>query len=310
MVPNFTGRNPNMSNILAPSIAPAHITSDPYFYQNWGVKYLGIPDTWSITQGEGETVAVVDTGMPTHTDLVDAISPTQSKNLVKYEALADYRGHSTHVAGIVHATAPAAKIYSVKILDKYGRGSVNSLIAALESILAEPVKPSVICLSLAILSNVPRLREAVRRLHALNIPVVCAAGNFGYGLADTVAYPAKYAETISVAAFTESGDRAGWSSSGEHIDVAAPGANVYSTWLYNGYAKLSGTSQAAPFVAGIICLLLAKHKRQWRESGQNDCRTVEEIRQHLVKYAVDKGIIGKDDSWGYGIVSVKSLLEQ
>lgn len=299
-----------MPEILAPKPVAQHVSTDPYFYQNWGVKYLGIPDTWTTTQGQGETAVVLDSGTPFHRDLVDVVQLGQSRNLITHEVQADYRGHSTHVAGIIHSVAPLAKIQSVKILDKYGAGKAVVLANALNLVAESTVKPSVVCLSLALLSNVDSVKAAIRRLYSLNIPVVCAAGNFGYSLGDTVAYPARYAETISVAAFSETGDRAKWSSRGDHIDVAAPGANVYSTWLRNGYAKLSGTSQAAPFVAGIICLLLAKHKQQWRDSGQNDCRTVEEIRQHLVKYAVDKGIIGKDTSWGYGIVSVKGLTEQ
>lgn len=298
-----------MPELLSPNTSILHYSNDAYFYKNWGVKYLGIPDAWSVTRGEGETAIILDTGVPFHIELKDVLIPGACKNLVTYENMSDYRGHGTHVAGIIHAVAPETKITAIKILDKLGRGSVDSLIAALRLIPELPIKPSVVCLSLALLADNPDVKEAVKTLYRLNIPVVCAAGNIGYNLGDTVTYPAKYYESISVAAFAESENIAEWSSRGEHIDVAAPGANVYSTWLCNGYAKLSGTSQAAPFVAGIICLMLAKHKRQWRESGQNDCTTVEEIRQHLVKYAVDRGTVGKDTSWGYGIVSPKSILE-
>ena len=84
--------------------------------------------------------------------------------------------------------------------------------------------------------------------------------------------------------------------------------NIYSTFLNNGYASLSGTSMACPFITGVICLMLAKHKKQEAETGKNDCKTIAEIREHLLKYTKDKGEVGKDNSWGYGVIDVEKLI--
>jgi len=62
-------------------------------------------------------------------------------------------------------------------------------------------------------------------------------------------------------------------------------------------------SMSTPFMSGVIALLLAKHRDQEAVTGQNDCKTVEQVREHLKKYANDKGVTGKDDVWGYGVVS-------
>tara|TARA_B100002019_G_C21150652_1_gene538065 strand:- start:531 stop:1004 length:474 start_codon:yes stop_codon:yes gene_type:complete len=53
--------------------------------------------------------------------------------------------------------------------------------------------------------------------------------------------------------------------------------------------------------------MLSKHRKQQKETGKNDCTTVEEIREHLLKYTMDKGRVGKDNSWGYGVIDVKSM---
>ena len=71
---------------------------------------------------------------------------------------------------------------------------------------------------------------------------------------------------------------------------------------------MSGTSIECPFITGVICLMLAKHKKQEAETGKNDCKTIAEIREHLLKYTKDKGEVGKDNSWGYGVIDVEKLI--
>ena len=139
----------------------------------------------------------------------------------------------------------------------------------------------------------------------MNIPVICAAGNSGDG---GVNYPAAFDETIAVAAYDKYGKVARFSSKGEKVEWAAPGVNVYSTYLNNGYASLSGTSMACPFIAGVVALMLSKHKKQEEATGMNDCKTIAEIREHLLKYTNDKGAIGRDNSWGYGVIDVERLI--
>ena len=63
-------------------------------------------------------------------------------------------------------------------------------------------------------------------------------------------------------------------------------------------------------MAGVVVLMLAKHAKQEKETGQNDCKTIEQIKQHLIKYSRDKGVVGWDSTWGYGVVDVGGLIRE
>lgn len=282
--------------------------------QGWGIKQLGVPDTWTITKGEGQTVMVIDTGYTDHIDLAGATLQDQSRDFIG-EGLKDLNGHSSHCCGIIGArdntvgmvgVAPECNIITCKVLSKDGMGDYNGIIAALD--YAIQIKPSVVSMSLGGPVDDTRVHDRIKTLYAMNIPVVCAAGNEGPG-ENTMGYPALYPEVIAVGAYDSNGNIANFSSRGSEVDFTAPGVKIYSTWLNNSYAVLDGTSMATPFMAGLVVLLLAKHSKQEKETGQNDCKTVQQIMQHLIKYADDKGVVGKDDVWGYGVINPVKLIE-
>lgn len=219
---------------------------------------------------------------------------------------------NTHCSGSICAknngfgmvgVAPKAKVIAVKALGDNGSGSFKAIEKALE--YAVEVKPNVVSMSLGATSSTPKIHKLIKKLYEMNIPVVCAAGNEAEA---GVNYPAKYPETIAVGAYDKHGKIANFSAIGEEVDFAAPGVGIYSTYLNNRYATLNGSSMACPFISGVVALLLAKHKKQEKEEGKNDCKTVDEIKQHLLKYTVDKGYVGKDKYWGYGIVDVDKML--
>ena len=277
---------------------------------DWSLKYANIPNTWKVTQGEGMTIAVIDTGMPDHVDIGD--NAVAGANLVNGEDIYDYNGHQTHCVGIICAknnnqgfvgVAPKAKSVCFKALNKNGSGSYSQIAKALEAV--KELRPDVVSMSLGGSTPSVAMHEFIKDLYAMNIPVVCAAGNSGFA---GVGYPAAFPETIAVGAFDQYGKIAGFSSRGSQVDWAAPGANIYSTYLKNSYASLSGTSMACPFMAAIIALMISKHRKQEKETGKNDCKTVEDIRQHLLKYTNDKGNVGKDNDWGYGVVDIEKLI--
>ena len=277
---------------------------------DWGLRQLNVPATWSITKGEGITAMVIDTGHPVHPDIGD--NAIEGKNCIPNEPLEDENGHQLHCTGIICAkdnqtgmvgVAPEAKCISVKALTKSGSGSYMGLAQALD--YAIEMKPDVVSMSLGGPAPSSILESRIKKLYEMNIPVVCAAGNTGEG---GVNWPAAFDETIAVAAYDKYGKVANFSSKGEKVEWAAPGVNIYSTFLNNGYASLSGTSMACPFITGVICLMLAKHKKQEEATGMNDCKTVAEIRDHLLKYTKDKGKVGRDNSWGYGVIDVEKLI--
>jgi len=278
---------------------------------DWGLKQLNVPATWSITKGEGITAMVIDTGHPVHPDIGDNAVP--GKNFIPGEPIEDENGHHSHCTGIICAkdngigmvgVAPEAKCISVKALAKNGSGSYTGLCDALD--YAIEVKPDVVSMSLGGPTPSAQIHERIKKLYKMNIPVVCAAGNSGLG---GVGYPAAFEETIAVAAYDKNGKIARFSSVGPRVEWAAPGVNIYSTYLKEGYASLSGTSMACPFITGVICLMLAKHRKQEKATGMNDCKTVAQIREHLLKYTHDKGMVGRDWSWGYGVIDVEKLMK-
>ena len=277
---------------------------------DWGLRQSNVPETWKVTRGEGISVLVIDTGYPEHKDIGD--NATRGKNFISGEPIEDENGHQTHCVGIICAkdngigmvgVAPKAKAICVKALSKSGSGSYIGLAKALD--YAIEVKPDIVSMSLGGSVASPILESKIKKLYEMNIPVICAAGNTGEG---GVNWPAAYDQTIAVAAHDKYGKIAKFSSRGNKVEWAAPGVNIYSSFLGNTYASLNGTSMACPFIAGVVALMLAKHKKQERETGKNDCKTVAQIREHLLKYTKDRGSLGKDNDWGYGVIDVEKLI--
>jgi minor extracellular protease Epr len=278
---------------------------------DWGLRQLNVPETWKVTDGEGMTAMVIDTGHPVHPDIGD--NARRGENFIEGEPIEDENGHQSHCTGIICAknndigmvgVAPGAKCISVKALAKNGSGSYAGLAAALD--YAIEVKPDIVSMSLGGSAPSEMMHSKIKKLYEMDIPVVCAAGNTGKG---GVNWPAAYDETIAVAAYDKSGNIAYFSSRGEKVEWSAPGVGIYSTYLNNGYASLSGTSMACPFITGVILLMLAKHKKEEElVGGENDCKTVEQIREHLLKYTDDMGAVGRDEDWGYGVIDVEDLI--
>ena len=278
--------------------------------QGWGVKQLKVPKLWKITQGEGVTIGVIDTGVPRHDDLDENI--LEGINCIPGEDQYDNHGHQTHCVGIIAAenndtgmvgVAPKAKCLCIKGLSDKGSGTYGGLIKALEYCLEVrhdgTRRVDIVSMSLGGSSPSPQMEEVINKLTDAGIPVICAAGNDGMG---GVNYPAAYEKSIAVAAYDSNGQVAGFSSKGPEVDFAKPGVNIYSTYLNNRYAKLSGTSMACPFMAGVVALMIGKFRQQGKEY------TVDKIKEQLIKKSDDKGVIGKDDSWGYGVVDIYELI--
>jgi subtilisin family serine protease len=235
---------------------------------NWGLHFANVDEAWKHSKGEGVKVAVIDTGWYAHKDLV--------KNFVEgHDATGgnDYNdnsnGHGVHVAGVIAANtdpdtvgvtgfAPNSKLYIIKALDSNGCGRYDYLINSLN--LAKNMDVDIVNMSLG--SPVPpendQMHNAIKEIAAQGKIIVCAAGNDG----GNVNYPAKYDEVIAVAALDEEGKMAKFSSRGPELDTAAPGVNIYSTWINNQYVKLNGTSMATPAISGIIALIISMARQK------------------------------------------------
>ncbi|SDY27913.1 minor extracellular protease Epr [Evansella caseinilytica] len=152
----------------------------------------------------------------------------------------------------------------------------------------------IINLSLGSTQESAALRQAVDKAYANGVVVAAAAGNSGTqdDSGDTVVFPAKYPSAIAVAASDKNNQRGTFSSTGEAIEVSAPGVQVLSTYLGNGYVRMKGTSMAAPFVAGNHAL----YREKYPQAG------AAELRKLLQENTVDLVPAGKDSLYGYGLI--------
>jgi subtilisin family serine protease len=218
------------------------------------------------------TVAVVDSGIDTdHPDLTHAIQ--EYKNFLRGSDK-DYVGHGTHVAGIIAATAGNAlgisgvcggKILALKALPRDGQEfDAAAYYRALRYVIG---KAQVLNLSLGGEKD-PAEIDILRDVIAAGVVVIAAMGN-EYEDGNPTEYPAAIAEVCAVGATDELDKRAGFSNTGRHIDLVAPGVGILSTtptFRYDGdgereYDSWDGTSMATPYVAGVAALILAKSPR-------------------------------------------------
>ena len=233
-------------------------TDDPYFSAQWALPAIGAPAAWSVANGAGQLVGVVDTGVDaTHPDLLGQLDPRG--------AATDPNGHGTHVAGIIAAVAgngigaagaaPGARVLALQALDANGF-ALRSAVADAEARAAD-LGARVVNLSLG--GDAPSLLElTVIRSHPDTL-FVAAAGNDGRDADAGPKYPCAYDEpnVMCVGAEARDGTATPFSNTGaRNVDLFAPGEQIVSTWPGGGYRYASGTSMATPFVAAAAAALL------------------------------------------------------
>ena len=249
---------------------------------------------WATTKGSAEVVvAVLDTGVDyRHEDLVGNMW-TRPDNIPQYvdaqlgtfddrhgfDASAndgdplDDNGHGTHVAGIIGADGDNEKgiaginwkvqIMPLKFLGRGGYGNVKDAIEAINYAIDRKkngVNLRVINASWGSTQRSKALEDAIRAAGEAGILFVAAAGNSSTDNDKRAHYPSNYdlPNMISVAALDRNDQLASFSNYGaKTVHIAAPGREIDSTWLNDGYREASGTSMAAPQVAGIAALILA-----------------------------------------------------
>ncbi|MEI3607255.1 S8 family peptidase [Pseudogracilibacillus sp. SE30717A] len=242
-------------------------------------------DVWEISkQGEGNVVAVLDTGVDSdHQNLTRNIiggynfSDDDKGDPTIFE---DYAGHGTHVAGIIAAyqdnsrgifgVAPKSKLLILKVMNRHGMGSYKSITEAINYAIdwrgPNGEKVNVINMSLGGPAPNEKLHTAIKKARQKGISLVAAAGNEGDGNPNSFerSYPGFYQEVIQVGSVNKDLQPSVFSNSNVNIDFVAPGENVYSTHLDNKFVKLTGTSMAAPYIAGSVALILnmIEHENQ------------------------------------------------
>ncbi len=226
--------------------------------------YLGQPAAimMNVTQahlqsmGNNVRIAVIDGGVnyehPAFDEkVISAYDYIDGDYDANDEPGGDNSGHGTFVAGVIHLIAPQADIYAYRVCDPSGEG--NGYLVAEAIMQAVDNNCSVINLSLVTSSNHDAIATAIEYAKTKDILVVAAAGN---GNSADPLYPACDPYVITVGAVDNESQIASFSNAAEYVDVYAPGVDIYSPYLENGYAWWSGTSFATPFVTGQAALLL------------------------------------------------------
>lgn len=255
--------------------------SDPGFASQWQHDYIGTRYAWAAGhKGKGVKVAVIDTGLAmAHEDL--SANALQGKNFVGMgkkgtNATApnhnvDNQTHGTHVAGIIAADdngkggigiAPDAKVAGYCVFPKSGSADTADTIRAIKAAVKD--KYDIINMSLGGPGYSKLYEDAVNEAYNAGVAVFAAAGNEDIS---AKAYPAGFANAISVGAVDRNGTRASFSNYGGSLSLSFPGVSIYST-LPGGYGSMSGTSQASPAAAGTAAVILSAREDIRKKTGR------------------------------------------
>ena len=275
----------------------------------WEITAFHLPRTWESTQGEGVTVAVLDTGVDLdHEDLVENLLP--GKNFVeKKQPPLDVSGHGSHICGSICAlnndlgmvgVDPKTKVIPVKVLDNNGSGNPKNVADGI--LWATDQKVDFITMSLGSPRPIPEVYNAIQYAVSKGVIIWCAAGNAGK--THNIFYPAAYEETIGIGAIDENFNRANFSCTGPDLDFLAPGVKILSTVPKNWYAILSGTSMANPFAVGIGCLLLSYKRKKNLDLPLNNAKDYIEFLKNYTT-SIDKNKLLE----GFGIIDPRKMEE-
>ncbi len=280
----------------------AYVPGDPQYPSQWGPPCIGAEAAWDVELGDKNViVAVVDTGVDwNHPDLAANVDTSIDFDFVNNDNDAmDDNGHGTHVSGTIAAEInnligvaglQQVTIMAVKGLDAAGSGRDSVLAQCI--VYAVDNGARVINCSWGGLFAGAVIRDAVNYAFDQGAVVVAAAGNLGV---NWKFYPASYSKVVGVAALQDCTSRASWSNWGySNVQIAAPGADIISTYWDDAYAVASGTSMASPHVAGVVAAYFS----------YDPSFTNIDVLTHMAANADDLGTPGNDKYYGYGRVDM------
>ena len=293
--------NPHLKGAeLDQLVAPNLVTNDPYAGSQWHLPKIGANAAWDMSQGSGVTIAILDTGVDgAHPDLAPRMVP--GWNFYDNNSnTSDVYGHGTRVAGAaaaaanngigVASVAGQAKIMPIRISDTSGIGSWGAIAQGITYAADRGVRVANVSYMVASSTAIQSAAQYMKNKGGL---VFVSAGNTG------VEVSTKSTTTMIPVSATDKNDvRTSWSTFGEVVTLAAPGAAIYSTNRGGGYGSVSGTSFSSPITAGVAALVMAA--RPTLSSA--------DVEKLLISTAVDLGTPGRDPYYGHGRVDAHAAV--
>lgn len=187
-------------------------------------------------------IAIIDSGCFNHKLLREKL--IYGKNFTSEgnsQNINDNLGHGTHIAGIIHDIIPEAQLLIIKVLDRYGYGTIDNITHGIYYALDKGA--NIINISIGYEDPDDELKAAIEEAESENVPVICAAGNH-----NTIEYPAQYG--ISVGSIDNKGNVSEFSTN--NATLYALGEDIESTYLNDSYEILTGTSMATAKMTGYI----------------------------------------------------------
>ncbi len=294
-----------LSTYTPPPLYP----NDPLYFNQWALEKTNALQAWKRSHGNNILIAVLDSGADfDHRDLASKLRSDIDKDFVDEDDQAeDDYGHGTHVAGIAAATTNNsegvvglgwdAQILALKVLDDRGNGSLGDVVDAIY--YATDHGAQIINMSFSTdaeynlqCSQFPALVDALEYAYNHGVLSIVSAGNDTADAKSVI--PANCPYVLAVGASDQNDQRASYSNYGKTVDVLAPGSNIYSTYPGDSYRIKSGTSMAAPFVAGLASLVWEAYP----DYGPD------EVAAAILNHATDLGEPGADVDSGCGRVNV------
>lgn len=292
------------------ALGDPNMAYDSDYYQ-WQHVNVGSVYAWGAGyKGENVTVAVLDSGVSVGSS--DSVNCTTHEDKTEENNKKDGNGHGTHVAGIIAAKldkkggagiAPEAKIIDIKVLNTAGSGKDSNIIQGVRAAMKDEYSVDIVNMSLGGIGYNPAVEVVVNEAYEKGIAIFVSAGNDG---GNNMCYPAALDNVICVGAIDNNNQRAYFSNYGSWVDLSAPGVDIWSIGIdakkNDGYACMSGTSQASPVAAGEAAVILSAGLDSIaKETGK---KKVDALRKVMQSNTVSAG-----SGMGKGVTSLTKVFK-